>query len=174
MGLNSPRHILEAPGASRAGAAFASCRAFQPQAEPSRGGPYAGIPTAARSANAFMLSWFGQGGASAPGRGRIKEIGSRPHAGSPSCPGWFRLIPQGGDQHLIQAFGVDRFGDVAVHARRQGRNNIFMEGVGGHGDDGDRLRFRRMGRADGGRCRVAVQHRHLDIQWRRMFRGRTP
>ncbi|WP_232281148.1 hypothetical protein, partial [Bilophila sp. 4_1_30] len=61
------RHILEARRASRAGAAFASCRAFRPQAEPSRGGPYAGTPTAARSANAFMRVGFGQGGASAPG-----------------------------------------------------------------------------------------------------------
>ena len=44
-------------------------------------------------------------------------------------------------KHLIHDFvyfvGVKRFGDVAGHSRPGGFGNVFDEGVGSQGDDGD-------------------------------------
>lgn len=71
--------------------------------------------------------------------------------------GGFEVASDGGE-HCI---GVDGFGDVIIHAGGDAAVAFFCGGVGGHGDDGERVEA--FFRADFGSGLVAVHLGHLEV-----------
>lgn len=72
-----------------------------------------------------------------------------------------RCARQPAQQGGVQRLGIDRLGDMVVHARSEAGVAVFVEGVRGHGQD----RGGRVGRqrADPARRLQPVHHRHLDV-----------
>ncbi|MDV7399366.1 hypothetical protein RZS08_48590, partial [Arthrospira platensis SPKY1] len=65
------------------------------------------------------------------------------------------------EEHTIQGVGIDRLGEVVIHASTQTLLAAAGHGVGGHGDDRQGTQSRIA--ADHARGLKSVQHRHLDV-----------
>lgn len=65
------------------------------------------------------------------------------------------------DQGGVEPARIHGLGHVVVHASRQTGVPVFVEGIGGHGQDGHRLALRHA--ADGPGGGNAIQPGHLDI-----------
>ena len=62
-----------------------------------------------------------------------------------------------------ELIGLDRLGDVPVHARGQAAIAVTVHGMGRHGDDRDPPPRLRLAEPDGGRGLHPVHHGHLDV-----------
>ena len=74
-------------------------------------------------------------------------------------------------QGAVELFGVDRLGDVIVHAGAQAGLAILVEGIGGHREDWRAgVAGQAADQAGGGE---AVEHRHLHVHQDQVVGGRA-
>ena len=65
-------------------------------------------------------------------------------------------------QHRVEDIGIHRLGDVFVHAGGQGHLAVFVEGVGGHRNDGRLLVVRHLPQVAGRGQAIHVGHLHIE------------